>query len=245
MTSPFAVIPNPADESRHLLFFLAGTSQQLAVEVRPQAQTQSWPKYTANKVPQGVIANPTALAVTTLNGVVTVYGLATIAETTSSSASYVSTLSPVFNPISTDRSAVSAATSLAACANSDGTANYVYYLTSDKVNYYIQEFQVDGVTTQADPAWTNSVPSPNTQLAAITFQSTGDRYVIYANTDGNNENYGLYCISSKDKTRKSPGCGPARERDAIIQHAHGLQLTGLCLQPFSSVPARIYALQAR
>jgi hypothetical protein len=34
MASPVAVITNPADPSNHLLFFLNGTTQQLAMEVR-------------------------------------------------------------------------------------------------------------------------------------------------------------------------------------------------------------------
>ena len=203
MTSPFAVIANPSDNTHHLLFFLAGTTQQLAFEVRPPVHVQEWNKYTPNNVPKGNVANPTALAVTTLDGVVTVYGLAGVtASSTQAVTNYVSTLSPVLNPISTDASAIPATTSLAACANPTGTANYVYYIsTTDNIYYHIREFLVDGATTVANAAWTKSVPSLNTQLAAVTFNATGDRFVMYANTDGNID-YGLYYIGSKDTTRK-------------------------------------------
>jgi hypothetical protein len=74
------------------------------------------------------------------------------------------------------------------------------------VNYRIQEFQVDGTVTVASGPWTKSIPSSNTQLAAVTFKSTGDRWVMYANTEGrsvvNPIPVGLYYIGSKDKNRK-------------------------------------------
>jgi hypothetical protein len=70
MASPFAVIPNPADQSSQLLYFLVGTSQQIGMEVRPQVQTQTYVHYKNNSIPQGVIANPGAFAATTFNGVV-------------------------------------------------------------------------------------------------------------------------------------------------------------------------------
>jgi hypothetical protein len=205
MTSPCAVITNPIDNTHHLLFFLSGTSQQLAFEVRSQVQIQEWVKYTANNVPTGNVANPTALAVTTLDGVVTVYGLAAIpVPGTQEVINYVSTLSPVLNPISTDKTAIAATTSLAACASPDGTANYVYYIYStDKIYYHIQEFVVNGATTTANPLWDRSVPSKNTQLAAVTFNATGDRFVMYSNTDGDVD-YGLYYIGSKDTNRECP-----------------------------------------
>jgi hypothetical protein len=63
---------------------------------------------------------------------VTVYGLAGISTTSggvTTTTTYVSTLSPILNPISNDVTAVPAKTSLAASANADGTINYLYYLT--------------------------------------------------------------------------------------------------------------------
>lgn len=161
MASPFAVVPNPADATSHLLFFLSGTTQQLGMEVRPVAAATTYVHFVNNGLPQGIINNPTSLAATVLNGAVgvprliwlqavdthanapkvSVYGLATITTTTgaskhtnapageiTTSTTYISTLSPVFDPISTDPGVVTTLPGLAACASPDGTTNWVYFL---------------------------------------------------------------------------------------------------------------------
>lgn len=72
MASPFAVVPSPAklNPDSHLLFFLATTTQQLAMEVRLISQAQPYIQYANNGVPQGIINNPSALAAAVLNGAV-------------------------------------------------------------------------------------------------------------------------------------------------------------------------------
>lgn len=60
---------------------------------------------------------------------VTVYGHATLTSG-SISTSYICTLSPYFNPISTDKSVTTTQPSLAACVSRDGATNWVYYIAS-------------------------------------------------------------------------------------------------------------------
>lgn len=70
------------------------------------------------------------------------------------------------------------------------------------VHYYIYEFSVDGTTTTPNPPFLKTIPSTNSHLAAVTFNGQGDRFIMYANTDGTADNNGIYYVNSSDLERK-------------------------------------------
>jgi hypothetical protein len=123
MASPVAVIANPADPSDHLLFYINGTTQQLAMEVRPVSATAFTPFVNNGPSTGSIQVNP--LAVVLKKNVPTVYG--TSQPGGKSGPIYVSTVSPYYNPISADPGVQTTTPGLAACSNED-VNDWVYYL---------------------------------------------------------------------------------------------------------------------
>jgi hypothetical protein len=72
MASPVAVIPTPDSPTTHMLFFLNGYKQQLAMEVRSTKDTKNYLPFHDNGVPKGVIVNPSSLSAVLSNGIVSV-----------------------------------------------------------------------------------------------------------------------------------------------------------------------------
>jgi galactose mutarotase-like enzyme len=60
MASPVAVIPTPDYPTTHMLFFLNGYKQQLALELR-STNTAKYIPFHDNGVPKGVIVNPSSV----------------------------------------------------------------------------------------------------------------------------------------------------------------------------------------
>ncbi|KAK3307148.1 wall-associated proteinase [Chaetomium strumarium] len=190
MASPVAVIANPADPNDHLLFYINGTTQQLAMEVRP-VNTSTFTPFVNNGPATGSIqVNP--LAVVLKKNVPTVYG--TSKPQGRSGPTYVSILSPYYNPISADPGAQTTTPGLAACSDDDAN-DWVYYLRQPdgQVTYQITEFLVDGVNTTPSTPWKGTSASTNSNLAVVFFKATQERFVIYANTD---DDVFLYWVNS-------------------------------------------------
>lgn len=64
--------------------------------------------------------------------------------------------------------------------------------------YQIIEFRVDGSNTTPSPPWSMTNPSSNTNMAAVYFQATQARFVIYANTD---KKHLIFWVNSNDQSR--------------------------------------------
>jgi hypothetical protein len=73
MAAPATVIPTPGDPDSHLLFFLNGYKQQLAMEVRPVVNTTQYTAFQDNGVPKGVIVNPSSLSAVLCKNVVSLH----------------------------------------------------------------------------------------------------------------------------------------------------------------------------
>ena len=147
MASPVTVIPNPGDENSHLLFFLNGFKQQLAMEVRSIVNTSQYTAFQDNGAPNGVIVNPSSLSAVLSNNVVSqpatcmrTHGASTALTTSkptvygitqpgvSDKNYYISTVSPIYNPIATGSGVQTTGSAVAACSDPATGNDYVYYI---------------------------------------------------------------------------------------------------------------------
>jgi hypothetical protein len=73
-------------------------------------------------------------------------------------------------------------------------------LHSGQIGYQVTEFLVDGINTTPAPSWPSAVASSTSNLAAVYFKATQERFVIYSNTEKETRQKGLYWVNSNDAT---------------------------------------------